>query len=256
MTQSTFKMTGIVLRKTKLAESDLIITLISSDGSLKKGVAKGARKPNSAFSSRLELYNKVDLLCACGKSLDIIKEARLEFCGTSLHVDLDKSLAAASISDLTCKFIQPELDNPILFEMIEKCLQSLEVAHPDQISSLVAAYYLKCFSICGIRPNLATCLMCGSNMDSNAKGLVSFSYEDGGYLCNNCASAYATIKLSAQTLSWANVLLYSTFDKIINTEVPSPVIFEILQICQQWCCVHVGSQVKSLKMFVEFYAVV
>ena len=42
----------VVLRKTKLGESDLILTLLSSDGSQIRAVAKGARKPKSPFSTR------------------------------------------------------------------------------------------------------------------------------------------------------------------------------------------------------------
>ena len=41
----------VVLRKTKLGESDLILTLLSSDGSQIRAVAKGARKPKSPFST-------------------------------------------------------------------------------------------------------------------------------------------------------------------------------------------------------------
>ena len=67
----------VVLRKTKLGESDLILTLLSSDGSQIRAVAKGARKPKSPFSTRLELHAVSDVLIAQGRSLDIVKEARL-----------------------------------------------------------------------------------------------------------------------------------------------------------------------------------
>ena len=66
-----------MLRRTKLGESDVICTLLSSDGSQIRAVAKGARKPSSSFASRLEVCSVCDLLLCQGKSLDIVKEARL-----------------------------------------------------------------------------------------------------------------------------------------------------------------------------------
>ncbi len=77
MASATYTARAIVLRKTKLGESDLIVTLLAQDGSQIRAVAKGARKPSSPFAARLELYSSVDLLCSKGRSLDIVKEARI-----------------------------------------------------------------------------------------------------------------------------------------------------------------------------------
>ena len=77
MAQSTYNARVLVLRKTKLGESDLILSLLAQDGSQIRAVAKGARKPTSQFSSRLELYSQADVLLAQGRSLDIVKEAPL-----------------------------------------------------------------------------------------------------------------------------------------------------------------------------------
>ena len=77
MASATYTARAIVLRKTKLGESDLIVTLLAQDGSQARAVAKGARKPSSPFAARLELYSSVDLLCSEGRNLDIVKEARI-----------------------------------------------------------------------------------------------------------------------------------------------------------------------------------
>ena len=52
MSQPTYPLRALVLRRTKLGESDLILTLLAADGSLAKAVAKGARKPTSSFAAR------------------------------------------------------------------------------------------------------------------------------------------------------------------------------------------------------------
>lgn len=87
MSQPTYGARGIVLRKTKLGEGDLVVTLLSEDGSQLRAVAKGARKSTSPFASRLELYSVADALLARGRSLDIVKEARLVAAQTLVALD-------------------------------------------------------------------------------------------------------------------------------------------------------------------------
>ena len=58
MAADTYSLQALVLRKTKLGETDLIVTLLAQDGRQVRAVAKGARKPNSSFASRLEIFWK------------------------------------------------------------------------------------------------------------------------------------------------------------------------------------------------------
>ena len=100
MASRTYALKALVLRKTKLGEGDLIVTFLAEDGSSLRAVAKGARKPSSVFASRLELYAEVDLLCAEGRSLDIVKEARLVDAHASLRGDVERAAAAACMCEL------------------------------------------------------------------------------------------------------------------------------------------------------------
>ena len=67
---------ALVLRKTKLGETDTIVTLLASDGRQVRAVAKGLRKPGGRFGARLEPFAVADLLLHTGRSLDVITEAR------------------------------------------------------------------------------------------------------------------------------------------------------------------------------------
>lgn len=73
----TYRTCVIVLDKTKLKETDLILTLLARDGREIRAVAKGARKPGSRLAARCELFCTVDLLLAKGRSLDVVSQADL-----------------------------------------------------------------------------------------------------------------------------------------------------------------------------------
>src|SRR5699024_5843846 len=119
---ATYTTRALVLRKTKLGESDLIVTLLAEDGSQLRAVAKGARKPASPFAARLELYSVVDLLCSEGRNLDIVKEARIVASHERLRRDLEHAACAAPIAELLDRMTQAGLETPRLFALTEAAL--------------------------------------------------------------------------------------------------------------------------------------
>ncbi|SHJ61864.1 DNA repair protein RecO (recombination protein O) [Rubritalea squalenifaciens DSM 18772] len=52
---------GIILRLTKLTETSLIVTWCVEGYGLVKAVAKGARRPKSAFTGKLDLFHSAEL---------------------------------------------------------------------------------------------------------------------------------------------------------------------------------------------------
>ena len=122
MAGPTYSLHAIVLRKTKLGESDLILTLLAEDGRQVRSVAKGARKPNSSFSSRLEIFAEVEALMASGKSLDIVKEVRLVDAHQGIVFDAQHAAACAPVVDLASRLTQPDLVSPKMFALLSSAL--------------------------------------------------------------------------------------------------------------------------------------
>ena len=73
----TYRTKVLVLDKTKLKETDLILTMLDERGRQVRAVAKGARKPGGRLAARCELFCTVDMLLAHGRSLDIVSQAEL-----------------------------------------------------------------------------------------------------------------------------------------------------------------------------------
>ena len=72
---SLYRDEGVVLRTSKLAEADRIITVLTRDHGKIRAVAKGVRRTKSRFGARLEPFMRVDLLIAEGRSLDTVSQA-------------------------------------------------------------------------------------------------------------------------------------------------------------------------------------
>lgn len=243
---NTYTACGIVLKKTKLGESDLILSFILEDGSQLRAVAKGARKPSSSFSSRLELYSVVDLLVCEGKNLDIITEARLLAYNEAIRQDIVYAAAAAPIAEFLDRATQVDLPVPQLFELTRVALDCLGNIEAQYAPSITAAHLLKTFAFLGLRPNLSTCVYCGSEVDLALCGeTVNMSLAEGGVVCSACGSFGGALPVATQTCRWVQALLLSTFADIVTFQVMPDVSFEILRLCQRWIGEHVGHSLKS-----------
>lgn len=248
MAQATYTMRGVVLRKTKLGESDLILTLLAEDGSQVRAVAKGARKPTSSFAARLELYSVAEVLCAKGRSLDIVKEVRLAASNERVRCDMEHAACAAPIAELLQRVTDMGLENPRLFDLTCAAFAALGAAEPAEAPAFAAACLLKVYAFCGLRPSFTTCAVCGTDLSDRVRGEgdVSFSYSEGGVVCDMCRSRASAVYMPASVPAWSHSLLHATFSQVGELALDASTAFAILHLCQQWSREHVGSNLKSL----------
>lgn len=247
MAQPTYRQRVLVLRRTKLGESDLILTMLAADGSQLRAVAKGARKPKSPFAARTEPLCVVDLLCARGRSLDIVKEARLAAPHGALRQDIEASAAAMPMLELLGRLSQTGLENPRLFQAAERALDAMDAADDAHRVALAAAHLLKTLAFSGLRPSLEVCVGCGEPVALVDGARLPFSAIEGGVACDGCRSSLETELVDAATLCWSQYFLTSTFSAIAEGPADFSASFAVLHLVQSLVRSHVGSPLKSLE---------
>ncbi len=251
MASRTYSLRALVLRRTKLGESDAICTLLAEDGSQVRAIAKGARKPSSPFSSRLEVYAVCDLLLCQGRSLDIVKEARLIQGNAHLRKDISLMQAAAPIVELLERASQDGLQDQRLFPMACAALSAFEGAGCPY-PAITAAQLLKTLAVLGFRPRLDCCVGCGKALQlENGPEMVPFSVLDGGMLCRACAADSDVMLLDQNLLRWINSLLFSTFQQISSFNPDSRTCLELMRFLQIWIRQHLGLRLKSLDFLIS-----
>ena len=256
----TYLASVVVLRKRKLGESDLILSMLAGDGSLIEAVAKGARKPTSSFATRLDLFCESEVMLARGRNLDIASEARLLDPHDGIRKNVAATYAASPILDCLAHVALPNLPVEHLFPMTTSALSHLDGASEEFLPSITAAFLVKLFALLGVRPVLDRCISCGAPFEDGAttrrsegadespdprlapapspngalNETVAFSFADGGYICANCESGFDRVQLEAETLRWAQALLGSTFDDVVETKVPVDASFAVLHFAHRW----------------------
>lgn len=277
MAQATYHERVLVLRKTKLGESDLILTLLNEEGHQIRAVAKGARKPTSSFASRLELFSCCDVLLVKGKSLDIVKEAKLVASHGQVRSDLMKSTCAAVVCELLGKSTESGLDNPRLFPMANAYLEVLgacsapvgdsgqeAAAAVDAVAAdsasdsegdlsaalLTAGCLVKVVAQLGFRPCLDSCVECGTPL-TGAESRALMSYTEGGRVCPECFASVSCFQVSGLCLDWLNSLVTLRFGEMAGLQADASTLRDCLQVLSSWVSVQMGIHLNGMKMLLS-----
>jgi len=149
----TYQTKALVLKKTKLGETDLIITFLDEEGLQRRAVAKGARKPGSFLAARLELYMLVEAQLSTGRSLDIFTDARILEANTACRSSVEYSAAAAVPVELVEKATTHYNAEPLLFAMTLAALQNIGEATGLAPVLISLACTLKLCAALGVRPD-------------------------------------------------------------------------------------------------------
>lgn len=244
------KFKAIVLKKTKLSENDLIITFLLEDGSQLRAVAKGARKPTSIFSARLDLFNIVDIYSVRGKSLYILRDVKLITWHSTIKKNMDKFLCSSVVSELLYKSTHYKLICNNLFDITKKFLYTLDnVENKHYYNPLCfAALWKICFYL-GVGPIVDRCIYCEKsiNIINFADSIhLSFNILDGGLICRSCSKNHEAININSGTIKLIYMLLYTKFDRITLLKINDEYIKDMLKLARQWINCHLGCHIKSL----------
>ncbi|PKQ15921.1 MAG: DNA repair protein RecO [Actinobacteria bacterium HGW-Actinobacteria-7] len=243
----SYPLKALVLRKTKLGETDIILTLLAQDGSQVRAVAKGLRKPSSRFGGRLEPFSVVDLLMHTGKSLELITEARTVTAHAGLREDLDRSASAAVVADLLDKISVQGQVEPRLFDLSVTSLSVFETAPSESLPALVIAFLLKAMAMHGYRPELENCAACACD----AAGSSDFSLSHGGVVCAECGALDpGTLRFPVQARAWLTRLLGSTMAEVAACEMPAAAVADCFALVRSFVGYHLPARLKAL----DYYA--
>lgn len=234
---------AIVLDRTKLGESDLILTLLEADGSQGRAVAKGARKPGGRLAARVQLFCELDLLLALGRSLDVVSEAQLLEPHAGLRGELERVSAASAVCEVARLTSFPDAPDaflhPICARALLACEQAEDQAHLDVV---VAAYALKVLSHQGWRPVLDSCVACGE------PDVTRFSALAGGALCESCAREVAGAEpVDAAELAWLRALVGATFDELLAAPVEGTLAATLLARAHAWAAAHLDARMRAFE---------
>lgn len=235
---------ALVLRKTRLGEADVIVTLLAEDGHQVRAVAKGARKTVSRFRGRVEPYVVGRFLLHTGRSLDVVTEAEMETLHEGIREDYDRGVHAAVAADFLEKASLEGDVEPRLFQLALATLDVVETADAGDLLALTDAFLVKGMAMIGYRPELDGCVACGAE----AAGGGFFGPEAGGLLCGACSEEeVSAIGVSPDLAAVLAALLRARMSDVAALRVPPRLAREAFETVVAFVRHHVAARLRSLE---------
>jgi DNA repair protein RecO (recombination protein O) len=155
---------GIILRTRPLTETSLIVHWLTPSFGRIATVAKGARRPQSPFLGKLDLFYELDFSFSRSRCTDLhtLREAKLLETRSEIRGDLLRLTRAA----YGCAFIEQatEVETPLpaVFNLLREFLKALCGQKPS--AQLVLAFELKLLEELGLQPDVE-----GANLSAGTK---------------------------------------------------------------------------------------
>jgi DNA repair protein RecO (recombination protein O) len=242
----SFRARVLVLKKTKLGESDLIVTLLAEDGCQLRAVAKGARKTASRFGARVEPFSVADAMLHTGRTLHVITDVETVASHAQIREDYDRCLAASVAADFLDKSSVECQTDDRLFGLATATLDAMDAAEPSDLPALVVAFLLKGMAMQGYRPQFDACSACGSPVT----GDVRFNLDLGGPSCEGCAAPTGQeIVVGAGAVAALRALLGARMAHVGALAVPPPVVAEAFRLVRAFVAYHVPARLKALDLY-------
>lgn len=184
-----YRTEGTVLRRLDLGEADRVLTLYTPAWGKLRVMAKGVRKPASKLGGHLDLFTRVRLVLARGRTFDIVTAADtldayagLRGEGPGAPADMLERLGAAYyLAELLDQFTAEGLENRPVWELLGTGLDALSTGLPID---LVARHFeLRLLVYLGYQPGISVCTGCLRPLQPEAS---AFSFTLGGVLCPRC----------------------------------------------------------------------
>jgi len=245
----TYNARATVLKKTKLGEADLIITLIATDGRELRAVAKGARKPKSKLGARVEPFTVLEGQFATGRSLDVISDVRTVATHASLRDDYDKLLVASVAAEMLEVVAAQAQATDFLYEMSAALFDTMDASASTVALQLLLAWELKLFAVLGYRPILDDCAVCGRALEEGEESFC-WSAEAGGVICSDCgAGQFIPLEsYPAAALAWLRTLFGATFEEAVTFDLEPQLLRDLFTLVADFATEHFPARIKSLKL--------
>jgi len=215
----SFKTTAIVLNSMDYGESDRIVTFFTSDFGKLKGIAKGARRSKKRFPNALEPFSCSHIIFSQKETerdtLVLIENCDVLDHHPNIREDLDKTLIASYIIELTDKFTKEGKKDDDLFQLLQNFFAIIDAGNYSE--EIVRFFEIRLLKLSGYEPTLDRCIHCRKPISH--EDVYRFIPSKGGIGCKTChQNGYDSFPVSVgalKTLLLGQVMDVGKINRII-----------------------------------------
>lgn len=179
MAKELKEVNGIVFKRKKYREADLLVKIMTKDNGIISLIVKGALKPNSKLNSATLLFSYGNyVIYTSGKGLSVLRTFKEVKQYNNLYQDLTKTAYASFIFDIIDHAFLEYQPLAKYYELVSLAIQKINSdADPEMITQIVQMQALAAY---GVEPELRRCVIC-----KKTQGIFDYSIKLGGIVCSD-----------------------------------------------------------------------
>lgn len=233
----------IVLSITPCKEKDGIVRAISENESL-TFLARGIKDPKSKNAALNNVLTVADIELMDGNfAHPILKSSKPLF--SPLKVDMDaKYLASLMTIDEMMLNLFPEDEQQVMFETLEKAVNNLKTTN-DWLMTLLQ-FMAHTVKMGGFQLEVNQCVMCGAT-----KNIVTFSFSDGGFICESCYQPEMERELSKEQMILLRKIVNCPDYRLKSSDYKSEDLFVLFSKFSQYIEEAFGYHFKNMRLLID-----
>jgi DNA repair protein RecO (recombination protein O) len=213
---------ALLLDAVDLHEQDRILTFLTREKGLKRGVARGARRKYSRFAGQLQPLAKVRVTWFEKPGRDLVRLSAVETIRSAggLQVDLEGILFSGYLAEHITVFAQEEEESEHLFRLLDSTAEAL-LAGADREATL-RYFEIWILRLSGIFPPLDECSSCGRDLGTGPAWLDAAAQA---VVCPSCGGgAGGGLFVPGPALEWIRRTRRSSVAELAARAVPAAVL--------------------------------
>jgi DNA repair protein RecO (recombination protein O) len=233
---------AFILSAIPLREKDRIVTFLTENTGRQRGVARGARRLQSAYAGALEPMSETEVLWFEKEGRDLHRIDSIEVVRSSFPIaaDLSRGLLLSAIAESLITFVPDSDPSEKFFRLAAHAVGALfEGRNAASVAVYFDAWVLK---LTGVLPSPAACAACGNPLDPAA---VRFDETLPGLVDAACAAPGARRVSRELAPALARILAHPV------SEVPPKIAEELAGVLRRIRRHFLGHELKSQKVLGE-----
>jgi len=185
------KTLAVVIRSSDFSEASSVVTLFTRDFGKITALAKGCKRPKSAFESALDLLtlSRIVFLHKKGEGLDLLTEAKVDTRFRAGERNIESLYAGYYMAELLAALTDRSDPHPELFDEVVAILHDLN--HKKPMEPLVLRFEMMLLRYIGQLPELEQCVETGEPLPK--QGRTPFGLAAGGIISRRARAGHRQV---------------------------------------------------------------
>lgn len=238
------KTKGIVLKHWDYSETSKLVNFITPDRGQLRVLVKGARRPESPFRGKLELFNQGLIIFYPSRfsDLHLLGQFDIICCFPGTGDTLEKAACFYYLAELVGSASYGVEQSRSLYDLLFSILR--HASSLEKISSALIWFEFQFLRILGVLAPLDRCSRCGKRLSEE----LFFSPREKGWLCSSCRGADSrALALAPGVVAAMKYIQEGGVEKMGRLKLTASQNASIRKITRSLIDTHLGKRLKSLR---------